>query len=135
MQIQPYLFFDGRAEEAIAFYTKAIGAKPGMMMRFKDNPDKSMNPPGNDNKVMHATVTIGDSLVMLSDGHAKGKPNFDGFALSLDAKDDAGAKKLFDGLADGGQVTTPLTETFFATSFGMVKDRFGVHWMVIKPKH
>ena len=135
MQVQPYLFFDGRCEEAIAFYTKAVGAKPGMVMRFKDGPDKSMCTPANENKVMHATITVGDSLVMVSDGQAKGKPNFDGFALSLDAKDDADAKKLFNALAEDGQVAMPLAETFFASSFGMVKDRFGVHWMVLAQKH
>ena len=131
MQVQPYLFFDGRCEEALAFYNKAIGAKTEMMMRFKDSPDQSMTPPGNKDKVMHACFKVGDSAIMASDGHAKGQPNFDGFSLSLTAKDEAEAGKLFSALVDGGQVVTPLDKTFFAKRFGMLKDRFGVHWMVL----
>jgi PhnB protein len=131
MQVQPYLFFDGRCEEAIEFYRKALGAKVEMMMRFKENPEPQHNPTGAENKVMHACITIGDTQVMASDGHCAGKPKFDGFSLSLAAKDDAEADKLFKALADGGQVRMPLGSTFFASRFGMVADRFGVGWMVI----
>ena len=134
MQVQPYLFFDGRCEEAIEFYKKAIGAASGMLMRWKDSPDKSMCSPGNENKVMHGTIKVGDSTMMVSDGRNTGKPKFEGFALSLDAKTDAEAQTLFKALSDGGEVAMPMGPTFFATSFGMVRDRFGVHWMVIKAK-
>lgn len=137
MQVQPYLFFDGRCEEAIEFYRKALGAQVGMMMRFKDAPPDACPegafPAGSENKVMHAALQIGETTVMASDGRNTGKPSFQGFALSLDAKDDADAKRLFDALSEGGQVQMPLGKTFFASSFGMVTDKFGVTWMVIKP--
>ena len=134
MLIQPYLFFDGRCDEAIEFYKKAIGAEVVMLMRWKDSPDKSMCTPLNENKVMHSCIKIGETRIMASDGRNTGKPKFDGFALSLDVKTDAEAQTLFKALSDGGEVAMPLGPTFFATSFGMVRDRFGVHWMVLKAK-
>jgi PhnB protein len=136
MQVQPYLFFDGRCEEALAFYRRTLGAEIGMMMRWKDSPEpcpEGAIPPGSENKVMHASVKIGDTMVMASDGRCGGAPSFQGFSLSLDAADDAEAKRLFDALSDGGQVQMPLGKTFFASSFGIVADKFGVSWMVIKP--
>jgi PhnB protein len=131
MQVQSYLFLDGRAEEAIEFYKKALGAKVEMMMRWKDSPDKSMCSPNNENKVMHASVKVGDVSVMASDGRCEGKPQFQGFALSLTTKTEAEADKLFGALSDGGQVQQPLTKTFFSPKFGMVADKFGVGWMVL----
>lgn len=134
MQIQPYLFFDGRCEEAVEFYRKALGAEVTALMRYKDSPEPpqpGMVPPGSENKVMHASMRIGDTTVMASDGHCQGQPNFQGFSLSLDAPDEAKAEQLFAALADGGQVQMPLTQTFFASRFGMVADRFGVSWMII----
>jgi PhnB protein len=134
MQVQSYLFFDGRAEEAIEFYRKALGAEVTMLMRFKDSPEPAkpgMVPPGSDNKVMHASLRIGDATVMASDGRCQGKPSFSGFALSLTAKSEAEADRLFAALGDGGQVQMPLTKTFFSPRFGMVADRFGVSWMIL----
>jgi PhnB protein len=136
MQVQPYLFFDGRCEEAIEFYRKALGAEVTMLMRFKDCPEPAqpgMVTPGTENKVMHASLKIGDATVMASDGRCTGPMHFQGFALSLDAANDAEAERLFAALGDGGQVQMPLTKTFFASSFGMVADRFGATWMVIVP--
>ena len=133
MQVQPYLFFDGRAEEAIEFYRSKLGATVGMVMRFKDCPEPQQQPPGSANKIMHAELRIGDTAVLASDGRCQGQPNFQGFALSLTAADDAEAKRLFSALSDGGQVQMPLGKTFFASSFGMVADRFGVGWMVYVP--
>jgi PhnB protein len=138
MHVQPYLFFDGRCEEALAFYKKALGAEVAMLMRFKDMPkseEPSMCPPapGSDNKVMHASFRIGDTMVMASDGQCQGKPSFQGFSLSLTAPSEAEAKRLFAALGDGGQVQMPLAKTFFSPSFGMVADRFGVSWMIIVP--
>ena len=127
----PYLFLDGRAQEAIDFYQKALGAKVEMLMRFKESPDPSHNPPGSADKVMHSSLTIGGGPVMISDGNCAGRPSFQGFALSYDAADEADAKRRFAALAEGGQVQMPLGETFFAKAFGMVADRFGVSWMVI----
>ena len=130
MQVQPYLFFDGRCEEAIAFYRKALGAEVEMLMRFKDAPESAMTPPGSADKVMHASLKIGGSMVLASDGHCGGKASFQGFSLSITAADDAEADRLFNALADGGQVQMPLAKTFFSSRFGMVADRFGVGWMV-----
>ncbi len=135
MQILPYLFFDGRCEEAIEFYRKTLGAEVEMMMRFKDAPDPEASPPGKGEKVMHASLRIGGSTVLASDGHCTGKPTFQGFGLSLTADDAAEAERLFGALGDGGQVQMPLSKTFFSPSFGMVADRFGVSWMVyVEPK-
>lgn len=133
MQITPYLFLDGRCEEAIEFYMKALGATVEMMMRFKESPDQSMCAPGSENKVMHASFKIGDTPVMASDGRNTGHPDFKGFALSLNAKDEADADRLFNALADGGQVQMPMAKTFFSPRFGMVADKFGVGWMIIAP--
>jgi len=134
MQVQPYLFFDGRCEEAVEFYRKALGAEVTMHMRFKDSPEPpqpGMVPPGAENKVMHASFRIGDTTVMASDGRCLGRPNFQGFSLSLTAPDHAEAERLFAPLAEGGQVQMPLTKTFFSSRFGMVADRFGMAWMII----
>jgi PhnB protein len=134
MQVQPYLSFEGRAEEAIEFYKKAVGAKVTMMMRNKESPEAAppgVLPPNSGDKIMHSALTIGDSVVMATDGSVSGKPNFAGISLSLNVDSDSEAKKMFNNLADGGSVTLPLSETFFASSFGMVADKFGVHWMVI----
>jgi PhnB protein len=133
MQIQPYLFFDGRCEEAIEFYRRTLGAEVTMLSRFKDSPDQSMVAPGTENKVMHATLRIGNSEVMASDGRCEGRTNFQGFALSLTVATVAEAERSFGALADGGQVQMPLTKTFFSPSFGMVADRFGVSWMIYVP--
>ena len=131
MQIQPYLFFEGRAEEALEFYKKSLGAKVEAMIRYKENPDPKHNPPNSGDKVMHCNFRIGDTQVMASDGNCSGKPNFQGFSLTFNAKDEADAKRRFNALAEGGQVNLPLSETFFAKSFGMVADRFGLNWMVM----
>ena len=134
MPIQPYLFFDGRCEEAIEFYRDALGAKVTMLMRYKDSPEPpqpGMVPPGSENKVMHASLSIGDATVLASDGHCLGKPHFEGFSLTLTVSNDAEAERLFASLGNGGQVQMPLTKTFFSSRFGMVADRFGVPWMII----
>ena len=135
--VQPYLFFDGRCEEALEFYRRALGAEVTMMMRFKDSPEPvppGMCPPGSENKVMHAAFHIGNTLVMASDGMAGGKPEFKGFSLSVNAKDEAEADKVFGALGKGGKVVMPLGKTFYSPRFGMVTDKFGVGWMVIVPQ-
>ena len=133
MRVEPYLDFAGRCEEALEFYKKAIGAEVTMLMRFGEMPDKTMIAPGTEKKVMHASAKIGDSMVMASDGWNIGKTNFQGVSLALTAADDAEAKRLFDALAEGGQVQVPLEKTFFASSFGMLSDKFGVSWMLVTP--
>jgi PhnB protein len=128
------MFFEGRCEEAVHFYVKTLGAKVEVLMRYKDNPEPQqpgMCPPNSENKVMHGSISIGDTKLMVSDGRCSGKPKFDGFALSLDAANEADARKMFAALGDGGQVRLPLGKTFFSPCFGMLADRFGVTWMVI----
>jgi PhnB protein len=134
MKVEPYLFFDGRCDEALEFYRRVLRAEVTMLMRFKDSPEPhqpGMIPPGSENKVMHASFRIGDTTLMASDGRCLGKPNFQGFSLTLSVPNDAEAERLFATLGDGGQVQMPLAKTFFSSRFGMVADRFGVPWMVI----
>jgi PhnB protein len=133
MLVQPYLNFDGRCEEALTFYRTALGAEVQMLSRFKDAPqcDPGMTPPGSENKVMHASFRIGESIVMASDCHCSAQTKFDGFSLSLTLPNEDAAEKAFAALSEGGQVKMPLGKTFFAKSFGVVVDRFGVSWMLI----
>ncbi|SAK61605.1 3-demethylubiquinone-9 3-methyltransferase [Caballeronia temeraria] len=139
MQVQPYLFFEGRCEEAITFYREHLGAQVVMMMRYSESPEANKAetasgcgiPAGSENKIMHSAFTIGDSLVMGSDGMCSGKPEFKGVSLSLTANDEQQAEKHFNALSNGGQVQMPMTPTFFAKRFGMVTDKFGVTWMVL----
>ena len=131
MNLQPYLFFEGRTEEAIDFYKKAVGAKVEMLMHWKDCPDKNACTPQNADKIMHAAVTIGDSRVLMSDGNCQGKPDFKGFSLTISAKTESEADKLFDALSAGGEVRQPMVKTFFSPRFGMCADKFGVGWMVL----
>ena len=128
MQIQPYLFYNGRCDEAIEFYRAAIGAEVAMLVRYRDSPEPTSH--GDAEKVMHASLRIGDTTVLVSDGRCGGQLSFQGFALSLTVPDDAEAQRLFAALGDGGQVQMPLAKTFFSSKFGMVADRFGVLWMI-----
>jgi len=130
--LHPYVFFDGRCEEAIEFYRRALGAEVKMLMRFKENPDlqKPGCPPSPGDKIMHANLTICGSTVLVSDGRCQGSPKFEGFSLSITAQSVGEAERLFKALSDGGQVQMPLSKTFFSPSFGMVFDKFGVCWMV-----
>lgn len=132
MQLQPYLFFNGRCEEALEFYKKALGAQIVMMMRMKESPEphpSGMLPPGSENKIMHAQIAIGDAHFMASDGRASGDVHFQGFTLSLAYPDEAGAQKAFAALAKHGRVDMPIGKTFWSPCFGMVTDQFGVQWM------
>jgi PhnB protein len=134
MLVQPYLFFDGRCEEAVTFYRTALGAEVTALMHYKDCPDTpppGAIPPGAENKVMHASFRIGETTVMASDGHCQGHPSFQGFSLSITVPSEAEADRAFGALAEGGKVSMPLGKTFFSPRFGMVTDRFGVGWMVI----
>ena len=131
MNVTPYLFFNGRCDEALAFYGDALGARVEMLSRFNEAPEL---PPGvpasHGEKVMHVSLRIGDSVVMASDGMGGNASEFKGFSLSLDYADVDQARRAFDALAQGGRILMPMDETFFATIFGMVCDRFGVQWMV-----
>lgn len=136
MTIQPYLIFDGRAEEAAAFYEKALGAQIQMLMRYKDSPvpqPEDMLPPGWGAKVMHMALKIGDAIVFGSDGDGE-ETGFKGFSLSYSAKSFEEAERVFAALAEGGEAKMPLTKTFFSPAFGILTDRFGVPWMVVVPQ-
>jgi PhnB protein len=138
MNVQPYLSFEGKSQEAIDFYKGAIGAQVKMLVHFKDAPpdvQKQMQMQSNVmDKVMHACVQIGDSDVFMSDGRCGGAPSLSGVTVNRNASSDAEAEKLFGALGKGGHVTMSMNETFFASRFGMVDDKFGVHWMVLNPK-
>ncbi|MGH8737907.1 MAG: VOC family protein [Burkholderiales bacterium] len=135
MAMQPYLFFEGKTEEALQFYAKALGAQTQMMMRYGEAPGGAAKCPDGStppsDKVMHAAAIVGGTTLMASDGFCSGKPSFAGFSLCYEAKDEADAKRGFEALAAGGKVSQPLAETFFAGAFGMVTDKFGVPWMII----
>jgi PhnB protein len=134
MKVQPYLFFDGRCEEALEFYKRALGAEVLMLMRFNESPDPpppGMVPPGSENKIMHSRLRIGETDVMASDGRSMGKPEFKGVSLSLEVPNESEADRLFNALGEGGQVQMPIGKTFFSPRFGMVADRFGVSWMIV----
>jgi PhnB protein len=132
MLVQPYLFFEGRCEEALEFYKKAVGAEVTMLMRNKDNPEPqaSQLPPGNENKVMHSEFKVGESTIMGSDGYCRGATSFQGFSLAISVTDPAQARKMFDALGEGGKVDMPLAKTFFSESFGMLTDKFGIGWIL-----
>lgn len=140
MQVQSYLFFDGRCDEALDFYRSALGAEVTTLMRFKDAPQEAQEgapgegcagPTAAPDKVMHASFRLGNTEILASDGNAAGNPSFQGFSLALTAPDGAEAERLFAALSEGGQVQMPMTKTFFTSHFGMVADRFGVSWMVL----
>jgi PhnB protein len=131
--MQPYLFFEGRCEEAIEFYRKALGAELLFLSRFKDDPRPNMCGPGSADKVMHATLQIGQNTLLVSDGCCLGQPGFKGFSLSLTVPEEREATRLFEALSAGGKVQMPLAKTFFSPCFGMVEDRFGVSWMLHVP--
>lgn len=129
--VQPYLFFGGKCEEAIEFYRSALGAEVQMLMRYKESPEEQRPVPSCfDDKVMHASLRIGETILMASDGMCDGKPNFDGFSLSVTVPNEAEADRVFAALGEGGLVTMPLDKTFWSPKFGMLTDRFGVGWMV-----
>lgn len=134
MNVQPYIYFNGRCEEAFEFYRKTLGAESIMMMRFKESPipaQAGMLPPGSEEKIMHMSFRIGETTVLASDGRCAGEKSFQNFGLALQVKDAGEAERRFKALEDGGQVVMPLGATFFSPMFGMVADKFGVAWLVI----
>ncbi len=136
MKVQAYLNFNGRAEEAINFYCQAIGAERTGLMRFRDSPDKQGVRPGIEDKVMHSQFRVGETIIMASDGQCReSEPvSFGGVMLSIIEDDVGTAERHFAGLSHGGKVQVPMMPTFFAETFGMVEDRFGLSWMVLVPK-
>jgi PhnB protein len=136
MQVQPYLMFGGRCQEAVDFYREVLGAEVPMLMRFKEAPESpppGMMPDNWGDKVMHCELKIGDTVVMASDGCSTSGTEFKGFSLTVSAASEAEADRLFAALSAQGQVTMPLAKTFFSPRFGILVDRFGISWMVIVP--
>ena len=130
MAIEPYLNFNGHGAEAIAFYEQALGAEVVMCMRFSDSPSADFIPPGAEDKIMHATLNIRGSTVMLSDAQCAGELNFAGVSLSVQVETPEEGAQVFAQLADGGEIEMPFHATFWTSGFGMTRDRFGVSWMV-----
>lgn len=133
MPLAPYLFFNGRCEEAIAFYQKALGAKVEMLMRNRESPEPHPSPTPEDfeDKIMHAALRVLGEELFLSDGDCVGEPNFQGFSISLTTADVPEAKRLFEALSEEGAPIMPFGETFFSPGFGMLRDKFGLGWMVM----
>jgi PhnB protein len=131
--VQAYLNFDGKCDDALAFYKRALGAELQMLMRFKDSPEPPPPgcPPPSPEKVMHAQFRVGDTVLMASDGRGSGKPSFQGVSLALTVPTEEEADKAFNALAEGGQVQMPLAKTFFSARFGLVADKFGLSWMIL----
>lgn len=127
MRVEPYLYFNGRCAEAVDFYRRAVGAEVVALTRFKDMPGAPA-PGGAGDNVMHASLRIGDTNVLASDGQGHGATNFQGFSLSLTANTDEEVDRLYAALSEGGAAQMPLMATPFASRFGMVADRFGVSW-------
>jgi PhnB protein len=133
--VQPYLFYGGRCDEALAFYKQALGARVGMVLRFNECPDpvpEGMLAPGFEKKIMHSEFTVGNMTIMASDGCGKEAP-FAAFSLALTVQTVEAADRIFNALAEGGKVDMPLTKTFWSPRYGQVTDKFGVRWMVMLP--
>lgn len=134
MNVQAYLMFNGRTEEAIEFYSKAVGAQVTALMRFSDAPEPpppGMIPDDWGNKIMHASFKIGDAELMASDGCQSDNAGFSGISLALSVASPEEAAATFAALAEGGEINMPLAPSFFSPSFGTLTDRFGVSWMVV----
>lgn len=131
MQTSTYLNFNGQCEEAFAFYAKTFGGKVEALMRWADMPGGNV-PQGMEKKIMHAHMKVGASDILASDAPPANYAKPQGFNVTLGVDSDAEAERIFAALGDGGNVTMPMAETFFASRFGMTTDRFGIPWMVIR---
>jgi PhnB protein len=135
--ITPYLFFGGRCQEALDFYRTAVAAEVERVLRFDESPEPipaGMLQPDFEHKVMHSAFRINGSLILASDGMGTSdKSAFKGFSLTLSVATEAEADRAFNALADGGSVQMALGKTFWSPRYGMLVDRFGVHWMVMVP--
>jgi PhnB protein len=130
MRLEAYLFFNGRTEEALAFYAEAIGAETLSLLRFKDSPEATNATPEWQDKVMHATFSIGSSVIMASDGVHAAPQKYSGFSVSIIADDFSSGEKMFAALSKGGEIRMPWQPTFWTKGFGMISDKFGMPWMV-----
>lgn len=133
MEIQPYLFFNGQCDQAIAYYTEILGAQLIEKHTYADAPPGSSSPDcptPPSHLIMHAMLKIGDSIVLVSDGRGEGAMKFDGFFLTLLVHDVQQGRKLHQAILNQGKELMPYMPTFYSPGFGMVTDRFGVGWMI-----
>ena len=128
MKMQTYVNFAGKCAEAFRFYEKHLNGKISMMMTHGQAPDQSKVNPAWKDAVLHARVLIGGTELMGAD-IPSAEPMRSAY-LSLGVKTDAEAEQIFSALSDGGEVFMPMQETFFATRFGQLRDRFGINWMI-----
>jgi len=129
MKMTTYVNFPGTCKEAFAFYEQHLGAKTLMMMTFDQMPDPKHAPAGMEQKILHAQMTIGDTVLMASDG-PKVEPMRSAY-LSLGVDSDKEAERIYKALSDGGEVFMAMEETFFAHRFAQFRDKFGINWMII----
>ncbi len=129
MELQTYVNFAGTCAEAFRFYEQHLGAKIEMMMTHAQAPDPSKVKPEWKDAILHAKLTLGGTELMGAD-IPTAEPMRSAY-LSLDVESDAEAERIFSALSKGGQIFMPMQETFFATRFGQLRDRFGINWMII----
>jgi PhnB protein len=130
MDTNIYLHFNGNCEEAFKFYENVLGGKIQHVSRFGGSPMDGQVPAEWKDKVLHANMTVGDRLIMGSDAPPDRYSKPRGFSINIGSNDVNEGKRLFDALADGGQVHMPFGETFWAKGFGMLIDKFEIPWMV-----
>ena len=129
MKMLTYVNFAGKCTEAFRFYEKHLGGTIGMMMTHGQAPDQSKVDPGLKDAVLHARISVGGTELMGAD-IPSAQPMRSAY-LSLGVDSDAEAERIFSALSDGGEVFMPMQQTFFATRFGQLRDRFGINWMII----
>ena len=129
-RLDAYLEFDGQCQEAFKFYQSVLGGKITAMMPFEGSPSEGHVPPEWRSKTMHAQLDLGDDVLMGSDGMPGKMEKPQGFNVSIQVQEPAEAERIFNALADGGDVVMAIDETFWAYRFGMLTDRFGTPWMV-----
>ena len=130
MQLNPHLSFNGQCEEAFKFYQQCLGGTIQMMMTHGDSPIADQVPSEWHGKIMHATLVVGQTILMGADFQPDHYQKPTGFSIGIQINDTAEAERIFNALSESGKVTMPLQQTFWATRFGMVVDRFGIAWMV-----
>jgi PhnB protein len=131
MKLNAYLNYGGNCEEAFRFYEKNLGGKILMMMRYGEQPDPKNAPPGSEKWILYANMAIGETQLMGSDVPPERFQPMRSVYLSLGADSDAEAERIYALLAEGGEIFMPIADTFFASRFGMLRDRFGTSWMIL----
>jgi PhnB protein len=130
MQINPYLNFNGQCETAFKFYEQVLGGKITFRMTWSEMPGADQFPPEMQKLIMHATLNVGDRILMGADSPPDRYQQPKGMNVSLHLKDVAEGERVFNALAEHGNVTMPFQKTFWSPGFGMCVDQFGIPWMV-----